>query len=184
VGRRQIETIDITPAEFERQVKTWLARAKRTMARFEVTGLRKLEGPGGEYELDAVAEFEIFGGARILILVECKRYTSRVERDVVMLLHAKVTDTGAHKGIVFATAGFQSGALKYAMAHGIATVSVIDGRTTYETKGAGSPASPPPWIGLPRVAGWMVTLNQDESQVNQLIDDQTLAPIADWLEGK
>jgi len=68
-----------------------------------------LKGASGEYAFDALAEFEILGGARILVLVECKRHSSPVKREDVLVLEAKLRDTGAHKAMVFSTAGFQSG---------------------------------------------------------------------------
>jgi len=179
--RRHIETIDIAPDEFERQVKSWLETSSRRMTRFEVTGLRKLAGAGGEYEIDAVAQLEIFGGAQIVVLVECKYYKSAVKRDVVILLGANVQDIGAHKGIVFATSGFQSGALEYARAHGIATVHVVDGKATYETKGYGHSPDPPPWLNLPKVAGWMISLTPDGHESFQLLGEQHLEPLSEWL---
>ena len=42
--------------------------------------------------------------------VECKHDKSRVKRDRVQELWAKIQSVGAHKGILFATAGFHSGA--------------------------------------------------------------------------
>ena len=48
------------------------------------------------------------------VLVECKRYSSRVKREVVQLLHQKLQSIGAHKGIVCCTSGLQ-GELKVAV---------------------------------------------------------------------
>ena len=58
-----IKTFEITPAEFELQVKTWLQNCSKGLKEFSVTNLKKVEGYGGEYELDAVAEFQVFRGA-------------------------------------------------------------------------------------------------------------------------
>jgi restriction system protein len=47
--------------------------------------------------------------------------------------------------MIFSTSGFQKGALEYAAAHGIATITFIDGKSTYETRAMNSqPVEPPP----------------------------------------
>jgi hypothetical protein len=66
--------------------------------------------------------------------VECKHDKSRVKRDRVQELWAKIQSVGAHKGILFATAGFQSGAIEFAKSHGIALVEIADGRSSYVVK--------------------------------------------------
>jgi restriction system protein len=55
---------------------------------------------------------------------------------------------------VFSTSGFQSGALEFAQTHGIATVQLADGRSSYFTKAYGQEFEPPPW--LPRFAAWLL----------------------------
>jgi hypothetical protein len=57
-----------------------------------------------------------------------------VKRDRVQELWAKIQSVGAHKGILFATAGFQSGAIEFAKSHGIALVEIADGRSSYVVK--------------------------------------------------
>lgn len=52
----------------------------------------------------------------------------------MQLLYDKLRATGAQKGLLFATSNFQEGAVKYAEAHGIALIRVIEGRYTYSTK--------------------------------------------------
>ena len=42
--------------------------------------------------------------------------------------------TGAQKGVVVAASGFQSGALQYAQAHGIACVRLVDDAWTYMSR--------------------------------------------------
>ena len=66
--------------------------------------------------------------------VECNHDKSRVKRDRVQELWAKIQSVGAHKGILFATAGFQSGAIEFAKSHGIALVEIADGRSSYVVK--------------------------------------------------
>lgn len=64
--------------------------------------------------------------------------------------------------MLFTTTGFLSGAIKYATAHGIALVSIIDGVATYETRSAyPADAKPPAWLNLPKFALWHVGENED-----------------------
>ena len=71
-----------------------------------------------------------------LVLFECKRHKSPVKREHVMVLHAKLQSTGAQKGVIVAASGFQSGALEYAQAHGIACVRLVDDAWTYLSRAA------------------------------------------------
>ena len=101
-------------------------------------------------------------------------------REVVLSLHSKLRDVGAHKAMVVSTAGFQKGALQYASAHGIAAVSFIDGRWTYETKSAQGPADPPPWVKLPRFAGHFMRSEGDRIHVT-LVESGEVSALKDWL---
>lgn len=57
--------------------------------------------------------------------------------------------------MLFTTSGFQSGAIKYAKAHGIALVSIIEGAATYQTRSAFPvAATPPAWLNLPKFVLW------------------------------
>jgi hypothetical protein len=59
---------------------------------------------------------------------------------------------GAHKGMVFSTAPFQSGAREYAQAHRIALIHVLDSGRVYVNKAAGSDRHgqpvPAPFVAL------------------------------------
>ena len=113
-----------------------------------------VQGGGGEYKIDVLVKLCVFRGALVIALVECKHQTRPVEREDVMVLEAKLRDVGAHKGMLFSTSGFQSGALKYADARGIATVTVVAGKWLYETKASGGgPVEPPPWVHFDAYAG-------------------------------
>lgn len=59
-------------------------------------------------------------GAKVLVLVECKYYKSRVDVGDVEEFYSKLDDIGAHKGIIVTTIGFQDGAVKVAKGRGIA----------------------------------------------------------------
>ena len=152
----------VTPDEYEQQVVAWLKEAGLSLDTFNVRHRGHIAGSGGDYELDAVAEFTVLRGARVLVLVECKRNSRPVEREELLALEAKRIDVGAHKAMIFSTGGFQSGALQYAGSRGIATVTFLDGRFLYETRGR-MPASPPPWVILPRFAAMM--LREKDKQI-------------------
>jgi restriction system protein len=124
----------VSPEEFEELVRLWLiTHGSGNLEDFKVQHLRKVQGAGGEYEIDVTAEFTVFGGARILTLVECKHQREPVKRDQVLVLEAKLRDTGGHKGVIFSTSSFQRGAVEYARTRGIATVTVKDGVAKYRT---------------------------------------------------
>lgn len=177
-----VQTVEITPKEFEIQVKDWLQRNSDELMNFRITNLKKVEGAGGEYEIDAVAEFEVLGGASIIVLVECKYYKSPIKRDTIMILDAKVRDTGSHKGIIFTTSSFQSGALKYAEKNGIATVIVQDGQAAYETKSFSTNSTPPSWYPNYKYIGWMTTINEEGNESHHLIADDYKDAIEKWLK--
>jgi restriction system protein len=180
--RNPAHSIDISPEEYEVQVVTWLRQTGATLARFEVEHLKRLEGAGGDYEFDAVAEFTILNGAEVRVVVECKRYSQPVERDKVLSLWAKLQDVRAHKAMMFATCGFQSGALEYAKTYGIATIAFVDGRFLYETKGLDTPTSPPAWLNLPKYAGIFMTQTDNGNVRCRTVDDRNPEAIAEWLD--
>lgn len=122
--------IDLTPEEFEKEVESLLRKAGEGLRDFKTQRRQMLSEPEGTYEIDITARFKAFG-TEFLVLVECKRYSSPVERQVVQILHDKLRTLGAQKGILFSTSGFQKGAIAYAKKHGIAPVQLVDGRATY-----------------------------------------------------
>ncbi len=177
---REIQPVEISPTEYEKQVVEWLKASTPGSPEVDVRHLERVQGAGGEYEIDAVVEMEILGGSRLVILVECKRYRSPVKRDVVMVLEAKLRDAAAHKGIVFSTSGFQSGALEYAASRGIATVTLQDGRTSYHTRAHGQQATPPPWVHISKFIGWFARPTEHGASYS-LIDDDRCDPLRDWI---
>lgn len=171
----------VTPEDYEKQVVSWLRETGHKLDRFRVTHLQEMEGSSGAYEFDAVAEFTVFEGARLVVLVECKRQRRAVERHEVLALEAKLRDVGAHKAMLFSTAGFQKGALEYATERRIATITFIDGASTYETRACDSrPAEPPPWVHHPRFAGWFITGKAGKVS-SSLVREDRLEPITTWL---
>jgi hypothetical protein len=95
----------------------------------EVYHLREYVGKvsGRRIKIDVSFEFLIFG-ARILFLVECKHYNHNIEARDVEEFHSKLSDIGAHKGMVVTTVGFQDGAVKTAKGRGIA-LALLDPHT-------------------------------------------------------
>jgi restriction system protein len=151
--------LEITAAEFERLVRDWILKQGGELTSLEVKHNVKVEAYDSTYQIDVLAKFQAFAGAEFIVLIEYKKYRNAVEREVVQVLHDKVRSLGAHKGMLFTTTGFQSGAIKYAKAHGIALVSIIEG-ATYETRSAYPVAAQPPaWLNLPKFALWHIGEN-------------------------
>lgn len=152
--------LEIKATEFERLVRDWILKQGGELTSLEVTHDAKVEAYDSIYQIDVLAKFQAFAGAEFIVLIECKKYRNAVERELVQVLHDKVRSVGAHKGMLFTTTGFQSGAIKYARVHGIALVSIIDGAATYHTRSAFPvDAKPPAWLNLPKYSLWHVGEN-------------------------
>lgn len=143
------KSCDITPEAFEEQVLSWLELIAKINS-FSFTHRKNLSGVSGEYELDGVVKLEVFGGAEIIILIECKRYSRPVEREKLLSFYSKLQEVGAHKAMFFSTSGFQSGALEYAKNKGIACLIFVNGDFLYETRDFTGNHKPPSWANLPK----------------------------------
>lgn len=132
---------EMEASEFEEFVVATLRNMNGNADNLEVKLHQIVEGTDGTFDIDAVMTFEV-KGMTFRVLVEAKRHKNPIKRDVVQVLHQKVLSTGAHKGLIVATAPFQRGALDFAKVHGIALVVVSEGRFTYEMKSAERPAEP------------------------------------------
>lgn len=177
----QYGPVTLTPAEFEQFVASALAKQGVGLHDFKVQHLESIKGSDGEYIMDVTARFEALG-ANFLVLVECKNLKRPVERDVVQVLVDKVRSIGAQKGMLFATAGFQRGALEYARVHGIALVHVADGRTSYETRSAVPTRSFPPWV--PRHVGWISQIAEDGREMFAYLGEVDLQTLRDAFESR
>ena len=173
-------SLNIAPKEYEKQVVDWLRRSGSILEDFNVQHLKLLEGPSGDYEFDAVASFTILRGAKVIVVVECKRYSKPVERDHMLTLWAKKEDVNAHKAMMFATCGFQSGALKYASVKGIATVTFVEGSFLYKTRAMGVSSAPPPWAEMPRYSGIMLRAEKNSIR-SSIIKEGHLDALEGWL---
>lgn len=152
----------LSPEEFELLVKQLLDAESSGLRDYRSNHRETVVGSDGEYEFDVAVRFSAMG-ADYLTVVECKYYKDRVKREVVQALWAKVQSVGAHKGIVFATKGFQSGAIEFAKSHGIALVAIADGRSSYLVKSNVSSTGLISWeivpSYVPRVVGWVIDGN-------------------------
>ena len=179
------ESAELTPEKFEMQVVDWLQAAGNMLDKFKVTHRKTLSGDGGDYEFDAVVECTVLSGARLTILVECKRHSRPIEREKINLIHAKLRAVDAHKAIVFSTSGFQSGAIKYATSKKIALVTLVDGSFLYQTRSkntSGTPAPPPPWANLPDYAGIFMKSTKDGAISCGVMDMRNTEVLSEWIQ--
>ncbi|NLT54816.1 MAG: restriction endonuclease [Actinomycetales bacterium] len=128
-------TFTLGPTDYEKAVADIAKTMGHDVTDWRVEHLDPVEGPDGTYIIDVTVRFQI-AGMDFLILFECKRHASAVKREHVQVLHAKMQSTGAQKGVLVAASGFQSGALRYARAHGIACVRLVDDAWTYMSRTA------------------------------------------------
>lgn len=119
--------LGLTPTEFELHCYEILKgyAEEEKLKDFSITHNEKIETYDGTYQIDVFAEFTALN-SKIKVLCECKQYNSSITREKVVLLKDKLSSTGSHKGILLATNDFQSGAIQYAEAHGIALIKVED----------------------------------------------------------
>ena len=82
---------------------------------------------GHNHQIDVSVDLTV-ASFRILILFECKHYKRTVSVEDLLAFAQRLSDIGAHKGVVVSTVGFQEGAKKVAEAHGIALVTTVPRR--------------------------------------------------------
>lgn len=159
---------DVTPEKYERLV-AGLMRTKGTgLDDVRVQHRERLIGTDGDYIVDTTIRFRALGGVDFLVVVEAKLQGRPVQREVVQKLLQVVQSTGAHKGIVVSSSGFQRGALDFAGAHGIALVQLADGQMTYETR---SVDSKPQFVrGLPEFVAYQVVATPSGHTTTMLTD--------------
>jgi hypothetical protein len=130
---------EITPTEFEQFVAEVLAVGEPGLENFAVTCHEKIEGVDGTFDFDATVRYRYLG-MDFLVIVEAKFHNNPIKRELVQVLHSKKMSVGAHKALMISMAQFQTGAIEVAKVHGIALVSVTEGRFTFETR-ASTPTS-------------------------------------------
>lgn len=126
-------SIDISPKEFEIQVKDFFQETGFSSTLKEVVHDKKMKTTDQEYQIDVYYEFE-HAGVSFKVLVECKKHKEAISREIIQVLNDKLSETGCHKGVLVSTSGFQKGAIAYAKRKGIALIRIIRGEMLYETK--------------------------------------------------
>lgn len=173
------KSCDVTPKEFEKQVLSWLELIAKINS-FSFKHRKNLSGVSGEYEFDGVVKLEIFGGAKIIILIECKRYSRPIEREKLLSFYSKLQEVGAHKGMFFSTSGFQSGAIKYAKDKRIACLTFVSGYFLYETRDYNKNHRPPPWANVPKYSAILLEKKVDSISCNT-IDKGHIKKLKDFI---
>ena len=153
---------DLTAKEYEELVYRQLASLGKNLRDFRVAHSERLRGLSGEYEFDVTARFTALGMAEFVVLVECKHWKKPVGRDVVEVLVSRLADVGGHKGMIFTTSDFQSGAVRFAQDHGIATVILADGRAAWLTRSQNGRPERPQWSEEPLVAAWLSSYDEEQ----------------------
>jgi restriction system protein len=171
---------NISPSEFEQHVRDLLSSAGGELSDFSVSRLENIEGAGGEYEIDVIARFTVFGAADLVILVECKHHKNPIKRDVVMVLESKLRDTKAHKGMIFATCDFQSGALEFARTHRIATVRVTGDGMTSLTRSYSAVAD----VSDTGFASWLCEPTEEGLYSMRVMGEDQPRVLRDWLSSQ
>ncbi len=164
--------LKVTPEKFEEMTAKYLRDLKRELNEFTVTKHATLRGPDGEFVLDAVARFEVFG-AEFVVVIECKHHKHPVKRELIQVLRDKARSVKAQKAMMFSTGGFQKGAIAYAKSQGIALVHFTEGGPIYETRAFGGQE------GLREYDQYYVTLNE----AGNLIYGGSAAEVTDFLFG-
>lgn len=170
---------ELTSEQFETTVREILDGLGASLKSFATRHKERLTGVDGSYEIDVTARFGAMG-AKFLVLVECKHQRTPVKRDAVQILHDRIRSTGAHKGILFSSSGFQKGAIQYALTHGIALVRVADQTTAWLTLGVDS--APRPSLNVSEgFVGWLMTLSSDGEAQCELVTGHDVARLRSYL---
>lgn len=117
---------EMTPQEFEIHCLELLKNIKNEFLECKIQHNQICITDDGQYQLDGVIEYELFG-VTYKTIVECKKYKNKIKRSQIQILHDTIRSTGAHKGIFISTSSFQKGAMDYAKKHGIALMQIADG---------------------------------------------------------
>ena len=174
------DPIRISPEDFEQTVKSWLVASAGALESFEASHRDVLDGSDGEYEIDVAVRYKAFGGANFLMLVECKKHSNPIKREVVQVLNDKLRAIGAQKGMLVSTASFQKGAHEYAAKHGIALVTVVDGKFAY-VLASGAPRPPSLPLDVPKYAGWLEYRSADGSRAFHVFNERKITALSESL---
>lgn len=124
--------VELNSTEFEKYcleiIREYAEEEK--LKNFHIEHNKKIQTHDGIYQIDIYAEFTVLN-VQMRVLIECKKYTKPVGRDKVEVLANRLQSSGAQKGILISTSGFQSGATRYAKEHGIALWQIMDNTVKY-----------------------------------------------------
>jgi hypothetical protein len=178
---------EISPAEFEAFVTDVLRAAGEKTGSFAIEMHQTVQTPDGSYDFDAVATYQVLGLQHTL-LVEAKRHRNPIKRELVQVLHSKLQSVGAQKALLIAAGPFQSGAIEYALAHGIALATLSEGRLTMETHSA---SKPPPMtqaradeLGIERYAATVNHRHTDGKIHGFRLSNGYPHLLIDWITGR
>lgn len=175
---------EITPAEFEKFVVEVFRAAESANISYEVELHEVITGADGSYDFDGTVRFRVAGLA-YLTLIEAKKHTHPIKREIVQVLHQKMQSVGAQKAVLVSTSPFQRGAVDFATSHGIALWTLTEGRFKFETRSR----ERPPAIsreeafrlyGLPTFVAQVV--QQGDRPTEWSISEVSTA-YPDWLRG-
>lgn len=126
-----------SPIQFEKMVLDHLTARTPYLGLYKVLPHSRVTGPEGEFKIDLLFKFR-FAGVAYVTIIECKTNGRPLDRDCVQVLADKVRSLGAHKGILYATAGFQRGAIEYAEARGVGLMQFKGGKFETVVSGDGA----------------------------------------------
>ena len=167
--------MEISPKEFEKYVKDWFDGLGFQLKNYNSKLNNKIDSFDGTYEIDIDITYEALG-VEIHVLIECKKYSSNIKRELVQILHQKIQSIGAHKGILCSTSNFQKGALQYAKKHGIACIKVMPGQMVVKTRAADTQKVSNEYLkafGIPKVCGYIQEIT-DNVVRSSLVDKKHL----------
>lgn len=124
---------NMSPTDFEKYSLYLLKQQTNGLENLEIEHNVIIEKIDGSYQIDGIIRFDVMG-VKYTTLVECKYYKSTISREKVQILYDKIRATGAQKGILISTSGFQSGAIKYASEHGIALIQITEADAIFEAR--------------------------------------------------
>lgn len=170
----------VTPLLLFREYETLVADLCRRLAgdrALTVQHNQNLLGRSGQsHQIDVTVEF-IELDTRFLVLIECKFWSRPVTVEEVLVLAERVTDVAAQKGIIVAKSGFQSGAITFARARGIALFQYSGGPDArFGAVAAAAPSGLSWWqvalvgaavvvvAGVETIKGWFVGGNTDNAK--------------------
>lgn len=89
----------------------------------QITHNEKIETEFGERQIDVLIKSKI-AGMNIITIVECKDHKRKIDIQVIDAFNSKMTDVGAHKGVLISSSGFSKHALKKARKLGISACTI------------------------------------------------------------